>query len=78
MRRLSSPRLLILVVPPPPFRPAQCCVLFFAGAAADVHWLNSLEDGNACLLVDCYRDLADSVALEEAFLLIEVGTSLKF
>ncbi|CAM9171887.1 unnamed protein product, partial [Laminaria digitata] len=33
--------------------------------AADVHWLNSL-DGEACLLVDSYRDLADGLALEEA------------
>lgn len=38
-----------------------------------MHWLNSLERGNACLLVDCYRDLSDGVALEEAFSLIEVG-----
>ncbi|CAM9641801.1 unnamed protein product, partial [Ectocarpus sp. 4 AP-2014] len=39
--------------------------------AGDVHWLNSLEGGHACLLVDSYGDLADGVALEEAFLLIE-------
>lgn len=38
-----------------------------------MHWLNSLEGGNACLLVDCYRELSDGVALEEAFILIEVG-----
>ncbi|CAM9358231.1 unnamed protein product [Ectocarpus sp. 12 AP-2014] len=40
-------------------------------AAGDVYWLNSLEGGHACLLVDSYGDLADGVALEEAFLLIE-------
>ena len=43
-------------------------------AAADVHWLNSL-DGEACLLVDSYRDLSDGVALEEAFRIVLVGTS---
>lgn len=53
--------------------PARTCVLLCAGAAADVHWLNSLDGGNACLLVDCYRDLSDGVALEEALVLIEVG-----
>ena len=42
-----------------------------AATAADVHWLNSL-DGEACLLVDAYRDLADGVALEEAFRMVEV------
>ncbi|CBJ28260.1 hypothetical protein Esi_0097_0054 [Ectocarpus siliculosus] len=39
--------------------------------AGDVYWLNSLEGGHACLLVDSYGDLADGVAVEEAFLLIE-------
>ncbi|CAM9100433.1 unnamed protein product [Scytosiphon promiscuus] len=39
--------------------------------AADVYWLNSLEGGEACLLVDSYRDLADGVALAEALFLIE-------
>lgn len=42
------------------------------GAAADVHFLNSLEGGQACLLVDCYADLTDGVALEEAFFIVEV------
>lgn len=42
------------------------------GSAADVHFLNSLEGGEACLLVDCYADLTDGVALEEAFFLLEV------
>ena len=40
--------------------------------AADVHWLNSLNGGQACLLVDSYRDLRNGEALEEAFHLIEV------
>ncbi|CAB1105883.1 unnamed protein product [Ectocarpus sp. CCAP 1310/34] len=44
--------------------------------AGDVYWLNSLEGGHACLLVDTYGDLADGVALEEAFLLIEVGRTV--
>lgn len=48
------------------------CATFFV-AAGDVYWLNSLEGGHACLLVDSYDNLADGVALEEAFLLIEVG-----
>lgn len=47
----------------------------FCVAAGDVYWLNSLEGGHACLLVDSYGDLADGVALEEAFLLTEVGNN---
>lgn len=50
------------------------CYLLGFGAAADVHFLNSLEGGEACLLVDSYGDLTNGVALEEAFLLIEVNS----
>lgn len=57
--------------------PASCALCLFpacalAAAAADVHWLNSLEGGRACLLVDSYHDLCDGEALEEAFFLVEV------
>lgn len=47
---------------------------FLAGAASDVHWLNSI-DGEACLLVDSYGDLGDGLAVQEAVCLIEVGGS---
>jgi len=59
---LHAARALLLV-------PCRCTL---AGTAADVHWLNSLKGGQACLLVDSYRDLRDGEAFEEAFSLIEV------
>lgn len=43
--------------------------------AADIHWLNSLA-GQACLLVDSYRDLADGRAIAEVVGMIQVQMSM--
>lgn len=46
----------------------RCCSTV---AASDIHWLNCV-DGEACLLVDSYRDLRDGEAVAEVVAVVQV------